>query len=265
MNKMEETNLLRVSIASYNQVIFPHPENGTFMLALERKASMKENGKVYVRAQPFGGGVRILNPTPLQRIIGPIRFDSERSKQEQDFRILIPPSKWELIKEYCLHHLKDEEDVEIESEPDRELIEEFMETMNVKLDAGQYSVQPLGFVIENNPVRTTNEYAQAQLTVRLYRIFRVQINEPLLSNVMLSISQLYSDQDLAARARQNFEEGGRGRANSVLALPFDTVLESYLALDPEMRFKKNTIENHSLDESVLAILWDVDIPQYQRL
>jgi hypothetical protein len=32
-----------------------------------------------------------------------------------------------------------------------------------------------------------------------------------------------------------------------------------------MRYRKIMIDNHELEESVLAILEDVDVPQYQRL
>ena len=224
------------------------------------------NGRhVAVRAQPFGGGVHILNPTPLQRIIGKIQFDSERSRHEQDFRIIIPPSKWEAIKEYCLHHLADEEDVELEAVPHRELTEEFTDTINAHLNSDQYTVQPLGFVIENNPVPSGNVYAHGQLTMHLYRIFEVRIIDVTLCRIMLTVGQLYSDRDLAKRARQDFDDGGKGRAHSILILPLHLVTESYLALSPEMRFRKIMIENHELDESVLAILGDVDVPQYQRL
>jgi hypothetical protein len=256
---------LRVSVATYNQVIFPHPEDETIMLALERKATSLGDGSVSVRAQPFGGGIRILNPAPLQRIVGKLQFDSKRSKQEQDFRILIPPSKWEPIKQYCLQRLADEDNVDLEAEPDRELVEEFMETMKVKLSSRQYTVQPLGFVIENNPVRTTNEYARGQLTVHLYRIFRTQINDSVLCRIMLSISQLYSDQALEVLAANDFEQGNRGRMNTILTLPLNAVRESYLALAPETRYQQIIVENHTLDESVLAVLEDVDVPQYQRL
>ena len=164
MDDFDTTKQLRVSVATYNQVIFPHPEDGVMMLALERKATVLKDGSVSIRSQPFGGGIRILNPTPLQAIIGKIQFDSERSKQEQDFRILIPLSKWELIKDYCLHHLEfeEEEDIELEFEPDRELTEEFMEAINVKLNPGQYTVQPLGFVVDNSPVRSKKDYALGQ-------------------------------------------------------------------------------------------------------
>jgi hypothetical protein len=267
MDNIDTTQQLRASVGTFNQVLFPHPEDGTRMLALERQATVRKDGSVSIRAQPFGGGVRILNPTRLQTIIGKIQFDSERSKQEQDFRILIPPSKWELIKEYSLHHLEfeEEEDSEIESGPDRELTEEFMETINVKLNGGQYTVQPMGFVVENKPVQSKNDYALGQLTVHLYRVFKVQMIDSSLCRVMWSVSQLYSDQELGERALQNLEYGGKGRANTILTLPLDQVKESYLALAPEMRYQKIVIDNHELDESVLAILEDIEVPQYQRL
>ena len=265
MMDMEEIKLLRASVATYNRVIFQHPEDGTRMLALERKASVMKDGSVSVRAQPYGGGVHILNATPLKKIIGELQFDSERSKHERDFRILIPPSKWELIKEYSLRHLEEEDDIELESEPDRELTEEFFETINVRLNPGQYSVRPLGFVIENRPVRTKNAYARGQLTVHLYRVFEIDIIDPVLCKIMLTVSQLYSDFDLGARAQQDFDKYGKGRANTILALPLDQVVEAYLALSPETRYQKLVVEGHELDESVLVILEGVDVPQYQRL
>jgi len=235
------------------------------MLALERQGTVLEDGTVNVRGQPFGGGIHILNPTPLQKIIGKIQYDSERSKNEQDFRILIPPSKWELIKEYCLRHLKDEEDIDLETEPDRELIEEFFETIKVKLNLGQYTVQPQGFVIENNPVRSENAYARGQLTVHLYRIYEVQIVDPTLCQILLTISHLYSDPEVAALAQQDSDNYGKGRFNTVLTLPLDSVMDTYLALGREERYREITVEQHVLDESVLAILPDVDVPQYQRM
>ena len=265
MNKLAAPDQLRVSVATFNRVLFTHPQDGNLMLALERQATVRKDGSLRIRAQPFGGGIHILNPTPLQRIIGKIQFDSERSRHQQDFRILIPPSQWELIKQYCLQHLADEEDLELETLPHRELTEEFTDTINVHLNPSQYTVQPMGFVIENSPVRTDNAYADGQLTVHLYRVFEVQIVDVTLCMVMQSINQLYSDQEIGERARKDFEEGGRGRANTILTLPLDQVTESYLALPPERRYGRITMEGHELDETVLAILPDIDVPQYERL
>jgi hypothetical protein len=265
MDNITEIKQLRVSVATYNRVLFQHPDNGAQMLALERQGSVLDDDSISVRGQPFGGGIHILNPAPLQKIIGKIQYDSERSKKEQDFRIIIPPSKWDLIKEYCLRHLKDEEDIELETEPDRELTEEFFETIKAKLNPGQYTVQPQGFVIENNPVRSENADARGQLTVHIYRIYEVQIVDPTLCRILLTISHLYTDPEVAALARQDFDNYGRGRFNTVLTLPLQSVMDTYLALASEARYREITVDQHVLDESVLAILPEVDIPEYQRL
>ena len=254
-------NQLRVSVATYNQVVFPHPEHGMPMLALERKATILQDGRVNVRAQPFGGGVKILNPNPLEDLIGEIQFDSERSKQEQDFRILIQPAQWEAVKQYCLLHLQDSNDPEIESSPDRELVEEFEETMGVALTRSQYAAEPLGFVVEDTPVWTENWYARGFSTVRVYRIYNVKILDAALCKLVLDLSQRVSDEELKKRAL----ESGRERANSVIALPLERVRESFLALPAEKRFAKIEVDHHKLDESVLAVLGDVDVPQYQRI
>ncbi len=265
-SRTTDGSMWRVSVATYNRVVFPHPRNGDVMLALERKATVPNDTEdtVHIWAQPFGGAVRIRNPLPLQEIVGEIQFDSERSKQEHDFRILIPPSKWELVKAYCLRHLENPDDIEIESTPQRELVEEFEETLNLHLEPDQYTVQPAGFVSENEPVPTDNVYAYGQPTVRIQRIFEVRIIDGALCSTLLTASQSTSDQELGALAANDFQNGGAGRANSVLTLPLRTITESYLAQPLEMRYGKIVIEGHELDESVLAVLEDVDVPQYQR-
>jgi hypothetical protein len=253
-------NQLRVSVATYDQVIFPHPESGITMLALERKATVLKDGNVNVRAQPFGGGVKILNTKSLKEIVGEIQFDSERSKQEQDFRILIKPSKWEDVKQYCLLHLANPNDPEIESAPERELTEEFAETMNVALKRSQYSAEPMGFVVEDNPVETENWYSRGSPTVRVYRTCKVQILDPDLCKTLLDMGGQVSDEELGLRALNN----NARRANSVLTLQLDRVRETFLAASADKRFNKIEVDHHILDESVLAVLEDVDVSQYLR-
>jgi hypothetical protein len=257
---------LRVSVAILNRVVFPHPLNETLMLALERKATVvrdRENN-IRVCAQPFGGVVNLLNPVPLREIVGEIQFDSEESKQEQDFRILIPPSRWEEVKKYCLRHLQNPDDAELESDPQRELVEEFEETLNVKLKPEQYTYQPEGFVIENDPVPTQQMHVRGQPTVRLYRTFEVRILDDALCRTMLIVSQRYSDQYLRRLTLKDLQNGGKGRANSIVTLPLNLVVESYLALPPDERYQRIVVENHDLDESVLAILGDIHVAQYER-
>ncbi|HEY5730382.1 MAG TPA: hypothetical protein VIS72_10050 [Anaerolineales bacterium] len=254
-------NQLRVSVATYDQVIFPHPESGITMLALERKATVLKDGNINVRAQPFGGGVKILNTKSLKEIVGEIQFDSERSKQEQDFRILIQPSQWEMVKGYCLQHLTHPDDPELESAPDRELVEEFEETMGVALKRSQYKVEPMGFVVEDNPAQTDNWYARGFPTVRVYRTYKVNLIDAELCKNLLDTSGHVSDEELGRYALKN----ERGRANTVLALPLNSVSEACFVLPPEARYKKIKVDGYELDESVLVVLGDVDVPQYQRL
>jgi hypothetical protein len=257
----------RVSVATYNRVLFSHPEDGRTMLALERKATARNiaEEKVHIWSQPFGGAVRILDSAPLQEIVGEIQFDCARSAREQDFRLLVQPSKWEAVKQYCLKRLANHEDGELESSPDRELTEEFAGTIKIDLKPQQYNVRPAGFVIENDPVPTDNIYAPGRPTVRLYRIFEVHILDEALSTIMLETSQSYTDQDLGALAVKDVQSGGKGRVNSILALPHDQVKEAYLTLPPQKRHGKLMLNGHELDESVLAVLGDIEVPQYERV
>jgi hypothetical protein len=265
MDSQAMPEMLRVSVATYDQVIFPHPETGVTMLAMERKATVSKAGNVNVQAQPFGGGVRILDPAPLQRLIGDIEFDSERSRLSGDFRVLIPPSKWGTLKSYCLNHLNDPADTDLESTPDRELVEEFEETIRVDLTPGQYRYRRLGYVIEDHPVWTENWYASGQPTVRIYAVFEVRIDDAALCEALLAASLRHSDQDFAELARGEFRESGRGRMSTTLTLPLAQVQQTFVRLPPERRYAKVEVGQHRLDESVLAILMDVNIPQYKRL
>jgi len=258
---------LRVSVATLDRVVFPHPQDGTALLALERKASLlpKPEYAACVRAQPFGGGVRILNPNPLQSLVGPLHFDSDRSRSEQDFRILIPASAWEPVKQFCLQHLANPQDAYLEADPHRELLEEFAEVLDLHLEREQYTCRSRGFVIEDHPLPTTNTYARGQPTVRIYRIFEVQVIDERLCAAMLEASRQFSDQDLGRLALQDSQKGGRGRANAILALPLSQVRAAYLDIPPELRYRAITVAGHRLDDSVLAILEDLEVPQYQRL
>jgi hypothetical protein len=253
-------NRLRVSVATYNQVIFPHPENGTTMLALERKATVLKDGSVSVRSQPFGGGVKILNTRSLKEILGEIQFDSERSKHEQDFRILIQPSQGEAVKRYCLLHLENPHDPEIESAPERELAEEFEETMGVALKQSQYAVEPMGMVTEDTPARTENWYARGFLTVRVYRTYKVQILDPDLRKALLDISGQVSDEELGTHALNDHAR----RANSVLTLPLGKVRETFLSVPTKKRFNQIEVDHHILDKSVLVVFEDIEVSEYHR-
>ena len=257
---------LRVSVATLDRVVFPHPSDGTIMLALERKATVLDAGKpVHVAAQPFGGAVRILNPNSLVHLVGSIRFDGPRSESEQDFRILIHPEEWEQVRQFCLARLAEPANADLETTPERELVEEFAEVLGTNLRLEQYTCQPIGLVVEENPAPTTNTYAGGQPTVRVYRIFEVQIVDAALCKTILDESHRFSDRDMQALAQKDKNGGGRGRANKVLVLPLETVWSAYLSLTMPQRYRTIEVEGHRLFVSVAAVLDGLEIPQYERI
>ncbi|MBW6467164.1 MAG: hypothetical protein K0B06_11720 [Brevefilum sp.] len=259
---------LRLSVASLVRVLFANPRDGTAMLALERKATLVETAQepmVEVKAQPFGGAVRIVDMQALQALIGAFHFDSERSRSEGDFRLFIQPSSWPALRELCLERLGCEYDPVLESDPGRELTEEFFDALGIKLLPGQYESEPTGLVVEGQPQPTGNPRARGYPTARVYRVFEAWITDPPLAQVLLDNSEGVSDQALCERALRDAGSGGKGRANAAFALPLGSITSFYVGLSPNERNQPVNFEGHQLDETVAAVLAGIRVPKYQRL
>jgi len=258
---------LRVSIAALVRVIFEHPKDGRIMLALERRATVHEadTGRVVgVKSQPFGGALRIQDLRPLQNIIGIFHFDSEESHKEQDFRIFIRPADWEVVRKFCLEHLGQPNDPVLESDPTRELTEEFADTLGIRLERDQYICHAVGTIMEDQPSATENIHARGYPTARIYRIFEAHIVDPSLIFAMIKHSEGCSDQDLRERALEDSQNDGPGRANSVLTLPFREISAFYLTIPLEARNTPISFYNHRLDETVAAVLDNLTVSKYRR-
>jgi hypothetical protein len=263
-----ESLSLRVSVATLVRVVFKHPKDGDLMLALERKATLHETGKghaVEVKAQPFGGAIRILDPMKLRGLIGNFHFDSEHSRSEQDFRIFIRPSDWSAVREFCMEHLNHVDDPVLETDPARELSEELFDALKIHLKREQYVRMPVATLVENKAAPTENVHAKGHLTARVYRIFEARILDLALSHAMLTNSEGHSNLDLQQSALENARNGGEGRANAMLALPLKRISEAYLAMRPDARNSPISFEDQQLDSTVAAILEGVSVPKYQRL
>ena len=142
---------LRVSVAALARIIFKHPREKKTWITLERTVTMTEAGgktKFILIAKPFGGGVHLKNPIALQEIIGNFHFDSRRSQDEMDFRLLIRPQDWEIVREFCLEHMIVDDGV-LETSAEREIREEFMDALEVSPNFEQYISRRLSLVIEN--------------------------------------------------------------------------------------------------------------------
>jgi hypothetical protein len=259
---------LRVSVATLVRALFESPRDGNLMLALEHKATHLENaGGRYVRvkAQPFGGAIRIHDLKALQDLIVDFHFDSEQSRSEQDFRIFIRPSAWAMVRQFCLHSFRQVSDPVLESDPRRELVEEFHDALNMDFRADQFTYKPVGIVVENDPSPTDNLSARGCPTVRIYRIFESRISDTTLINAILTNSKNQSNEILRELALEDERKGGRGWANAVLTLSANEVKAFYRAISPQDRDQPVLFQGHRLDETVAAILEDIPVPKYQRL
>jgi hypothetical protein len=259
---------LRVSVATLVRVLLLDPAEGELRLALERKATLhpaENGGSVEVKSQPFGGAVRILDPTKLRGLIGSFRFDSEQSRSEQDFRIFIRPLDWERVREFCIHHFNGADDPILESDPGRELNEEFAEALEMSVNPDQYGHRPIATAVEDVPAPTENIHASGFPTARVYRIFEAAIRDVSLAHAVLENSASLSDQDLFELTMKDARNGGKGRANAFLTLPLKRLTDHYLAMPPHERNVPILFGQNRLDETVPAILEGISVPKFQRL
>jgi hypothetical protein len=255
---------LRVSVATLARVVFKHPGNGEWMLALERKATLREN-KVEVKSQPFGGAIRILDLEAINDLIGDFHFDSERSRTEQDFRLFIRPSSWSVLREFCIQRLSRDDDPILETDPTRELVEEFADALMINLQPEQYASKPVATVVENEAAPTGNIHAKGIPTVRVYRIFETTITTSALAHAMLKNSESLSHKRICELVLEDARNGGKGRVNAVLALSLKDITDTYLALSPKERNSPVFIEKNRFDETVPAVLEGITVLKYQRL
>jgi hypothetical protein len=259
---------LRVSVATLVRVLFEHPRDGELMLALERKPTLRqaESGRVVeVKSQPFGGAIRIHDLRALRDLTGDFHFDSERSRSEHDFRLFIRPSSWSAVREFCIEHFNRVDDPILETDPTRELAEEFADALKINLKLDQYIHKPVATVVEDDPAPTGNIHARGILTVRVYRIFEATISDSSLAHTMMTNSENNSDQALCELALDDAQNGGKGRANAILAVPLKRITDTYLAMTPKERNAPIFFEKSRLDETVPAVLEGITIPKYQRL
>lgn len=257
---------LRVSVATLVKVTFLHPEDGRPWLVLERGATLRDDRperSVTVRAQPFGGAVRLHDPGALQAAIGNFHFDSPRSRDESDFRIQIPPRAWEAVKSFCWQHFRAEDGV-LELNPRRELDEEFLDSLGLIIDPAQYALKLTGSVIENEPVETGNVRAAGNPTVRIYLLFEMRLHDPGLIGAVIHNSAAVSDQALQELAWADQVQGGRGRANAALVVDAEKFVHTCLGLPIQSQAGLIDFEGHQIEHNTLALFEELDTSLYRR-
>ncbi len=259
---------LRVSVATLARVLCRDPQNSESMIALERRATLRETNSghvVDIRSQPFGGAIQIRDLNALRDLIGNFHFDSERSHEQQDFRIFIRPSNWPALREFCYQHITHEHDSILEADPKRELAEEFEGTLGISLKPQHYTLIALATFGENKATSAENIHVRGYPTVRIYRVFEVSITDSAMVDLMLENSRNTSDQSLSRLALEDGLNGGQGRASAVLALSWTHLHELYQALPANQRNIPVLFRTHRLDSTVSLLLDGIRAPRYERL
>ena len=256
---------LRVSVATLSRVVFTHPEDNVLMLALEHKGTLlpRDSGpQVLTKAQPFGGAVRILDLKSLRKIAGTFNFDSEKSREEGDFRIYIRPSSWEALRDFCIQQMRAGAGSVLEYDPARELAEEFEDALGIQLNPYQYSLNPIGITLENEPAPSANPRAAGYPTARIYQVDEVRIQDPDLCRLIVENSRKHSSRVLSDLALGHARAGGRGRANAMLAASLEQVREAILATSPDQRGEPLEFMGTLLEGNVGALFNDIALPRY---
>ena len=256
---------LRVSAASLARVVFDHPDESTRMLALEHKAYVSRtspSAEVVVRAQPFGGAVRIMDPDEISAVSGGFNFDSERSRSEDDFRIFIHPSRLEALCRHVARAAGQASMVDLEIGPSRELGEEFGDSLDIQLQPEAYTVRPPRIVVQNQPTPTSNLRAPGAPTVRIYWIYEVDLQDPELIRLMLDNSQKNPGRVLSQMARDRYRLGTGDRANAVLVAPLAEIHRVYLATPVEKRSEPVPFHDTVLAGNVAAVVPDLSISKF---
>ncbi|MFZ0455919.1 MAG: hypothetical protein WAM24_19380, partial [Ignavibacteriaceae bacterium] len=186
--------------------------------------------------------------------IGEFNYDSELSKQEKDFRVLVRPESWVKIKGICREHLTGLEKTVIDISPNRELSEEFEDSLRIKLTSENYYLKLLGMAIEEKPDETENIRSKGIPTVRVYYIYLAEIISSGIIKMMLANSKQYSDNDLRKIAMEEKRKGGKERVNAGLTLEPDELGAIYSSL----QFKRNNepvyFGQHRLSGNVPVII-----------
>jgi len=238
------------------------------MLALEHKATLvpgDTSSQVILKAQPFGGAIRILDLNLLRQIAGTFNFDSNKSRTEGDFRIYIRPSSWETVRDFCIQQMRAGASSVLEHDPARELAEEFEDALEIQLKPSQYTLNPIGIVSENEPAPTANPRSPGYPTARIYQVDEVQIQDPELCKLMVANSQKHPFRVLRDLAQDHTPDGRQGRANAMLVASLEQVREAILATPLNQRGEPLKFKDTLLDGNVGALFNDIAVPRYIHL
>ena len=152
----------------------------------------------------------------------------------------------------------------LDLKPDRELVEEFEDSLDVTIGPASYHLTSHAMVIEDMPVATQNVRAEGTPTSRIYFVYEACIEDVELIARMQANSTRISDAQLENLAWEDARQGGKGRANAVLVTYLDDLLSAYRSIPTDRRGERISFDGHELGGNVLTILHEIDQVRYRR-
>lgn len=253
-----ESFSLRVSTAVLTQTSFIDPDTGELMLVLERKASYKEkDGKMKenFQAKPLGGASVLKKPNELSALIGSYNYDSEKSQAAGDFRLQIRPSAWEAVKQFCLKHFKDPSTGVLEADADRELKEEFEDSLSIKVSSKSFEITTLGAQVQSEPQKTKRLEVAGNQTVRVFNIQHVNITDKKLIALIKKNAET-SNEEIKNKALAKAKEKGKGKASALGLISYKKLMAEYKKADSKEENPVVSIDGLQVADSVTIALRD---------
>jgi hypothetical protein len=144
-------------------------------------------------------------------------------------------------------------------------VEEFRDALKTDIKPEQYHMKWSKIVVEDDPTRTGSPRSTGSLTTRIYSIHEMQVLDADIIADLIESSTSRSNQDLREEAERDYQKGGLGRANAVLALDYENLVEVFNKLPKAPNHGITRVWGNDLESNVLALIDEVESNKYQDL
>jgi hypothetical protein len=172
---------------------------------------------------------------------------------------------WQAVKRVCVEQFNQNQGPIFETDPNRELVEEFFDTLHIYLTPNQIFTYQGEIIIEEHPSSSHNTRALGYPTVRVYNVYENWIKDTQIIEMILENSRSITNIKLKEMALSDAKNGGSGRENAVVALPYTELVEFLSRLPIEKRIKRVAYKGHIISPSVFAILEGIANPKYRKV
>ncbi len=212
-------NKVRVSVGSLTLLTISDPLDQKEYFAFERRAtgSSERGRKTWsTKSVPFGGAIKIKDKSALVDLIGDFDFDSDESRENNDFRIIVDRRKWKKIKIFCERSISQNNKRVIDFDPFDEIKEEIWKPTKIEVTRKKLSTKRIGTFANDFPVPTENINTPGKQTYRFYCLYNTRVVDQQLAKKLLKHADLRMDKECGFTAIKSRRTKGDGRYNSIL-------------------------------------------------